>query len=121
MLSWEEKFHAADGKAQACNQGALLFFLSSFGGGEVWGGGRGAGGEGFFSFFPGSQCVPFKFSMGSQYVAQVSNVFPNIFSIAPHFYPICFGKCCPPFTYRTGPKGRNFVVQNRTFYSGETP
>jgi hypothetical protein len=25
-LFWEEKFHAANGKAQACTQGALLFF-----------------------------------------------------------------------------------------------
>jgi hypothetical protein len=45
--------------------------------------------EGFFFFiFSRSQCVPFKFSMGSQYVAQVPNVFPNIFSIASHFNPI---------------------------------
>jgi len=42
----------------------------------------------FFSFFSHSQCVPFKLSMGSQYVAQVPNVFPNIFSIASHFNPI---------------------------------
>jgi hypothetical protein len=42
----------------------------------------------FFSFFSRSQCVPFKFSMDSQYVAQVPNVFPNIFSIASHFNPI---------------------------------
>jgi hypothetical protein len=50
-LFWEEKFHAANRKAQACNQGALgFFFLLSLGGGEV---------EGFlFSFFSGSQCVP---------------------------------------------------------------
>jgi hypothetical protein len=26
-LFWEEKFHAAKGKAQACTQGALLFLL----------------------------------------------------------------------------------------------
>ncbi len=31
-LLWEEKFHAANGKAQACTQGALLFFLLSLGG-----------------------------------------------------------------------------------------
>jgi len=54
-LFWEEKFHAANGKAQACNQGALgFFFLFKFGGGE-----GGGGGEGFlFPFFSGSQCVP---------------------------------------------------------------
>jgi hypothetical protein len=27
----------------------------------------------------------------SHYVPQVPNVFRNMFSIAPHFYPICFG------------------------------
>jgi hypothetical protein len=33
-LFWEEKFHAANGKAQACNQGALgFFFLFKFWGG----------------------------------------------------------------------------------------
>ncbi len=45
--------------------------------------------------------------------------FPKEFSIAPHFYPICFGKCCPPFTYIHGqPKGRNSMLQNRTLYLG---
>jgi hypothetical protein len=82
MLSWEEKFHAADGKAQACNQGALLFFLSSFGGGEVWGGG--AGGEGFFSFFPGSQCVPNVFLLSSQWVP---NMLPKFPMCSPTFSP----------------------------------
>jgi hypothetical protein len=46
---------------------------------------------------------------GSQYVPQVPNVFPNMFSIAPHFYLICLAKCCPPFTYIGGPKGRNSI------------
>jgi hypothetical protein len=32
-LFWEEKFHAANGKAQAHTQGALHFFLLSLGGG----------------------------------------------------------------------------------------
>ncbi len=40
--------------------------------------------------------------------------------ITPHFYPICFGKCCSPFTYILGPKGKIFV-QNKTFYFGEPP
>ncbi len=38
-LFWEEKFHAANGKAQVCTQGALHFFLLSLG--------RGGAGEGF--------------------------------------------------------------------------
>jgi len=49
-LFWEEKFHAANWKAQACTQGALLFFLLSFGW-EWWE-------RILFSFFPCSQCVP---------------------------------------------------------------
>ncbi len=42
-----------------------------------------------------SQWVPINFSTCSQ----IPNVFPNVFSIAPHFYPICFAKCCLHFTY----------------------
>jgi hypothetical protein len=72
---WEEKFHAANGKAQACTQGALLFFLLRFGVG-------GMGGRDFFSFFPASQCVRTMFLSGSQWVP---NIFPNIFSIPLHF------------------------------------
>jgi hypothetical protein len=43
---------------------------------------------------------------------------PKKFPIVPHFYPICFGGCCPPFTYIHGPKGKNL---NRTFYFSEIP
>jgi hypothetical protein len=32
-LFWEEKFHAANGKAQACTQGASFFILSLDGAG----------------------------------------------------------------------------------------
>jgi len=60
--------------------------------------------------------VPSWFSSGSQYVPQVSNVFPNMVSIAAHFYPICFGKCCPPFI--DGPNGRNTILQTRKFRAG---
>jgi len=45
QVFWEEKFHAANGKAQACTQGALLFFLLCWGVGDS------------FSYFPASQCV----------------------------------------------------------------
>jgi hypothetical protein len=48
--------------------------------------------------------------------SQVLDVFPKEFPIAPHFYPICFGKCCPPFTCVGGSKGRNSILQNRTLY-----
>jgi hypothetical protein len=71
-----------------------------------------AGVEDFFSFFPGSDYVLFKFPMDTH---QVANMFPNMFSIAPHFYPICFGRCCPSFTNIVGPTGRNSILQNRTF------
>jgi len=62
---WKEKFHAANGKAQACIQLALFFFLLCFGvGGE----------KRFFFIFPDfpmcSHYVPFKFPMGSQYFPQ---------------------------------------------------
>jgi hypothetical protein len=30
--------------------------------------------------------------------SQVPKMFPKEFPIAPHFYPICFDKCCPFFT-----------------------
>jgi hypothetical protein len=45
-IFWKEKFHVANGKAQACIQGALFFFLLCFGVG-----GGGGGGKDFFSFF----------------------------------------------------------------------
>jgi len=44
QLFWEVKFHAANGKAPTCTQGALLFFPFMFWG--VGGGGR------VFNFFP---------------------------------------------------------------------
>jgi hypothetical protein len=75
-----------------------------------------------FTWFPMcSHYVLFKFPSGSQYLPQIPNVFLNMFSIASHFYPICFGKCCPPFTGIRGPKGTNFILQNKTFYFGEPP
>jgi len=60
-LFWEEKFHAPNGKAQGCTQGALPFSLLSFGekGGGEWGGGT------FFRFPP----------------------FPNVFSLCSNEFP----------------------------------
>jgi hypothetical protein len=51
---------------------------------------------------------------------KILNVFLNTFSVAPHFYPIFFGRCCPHFTCIDGPKGRNYMLQNRTSYTSET-
>jgi hypothetical protein len=50
-LFWKDKFHVANGKAQASTQGALPFFLLSMG-----------GGEGFFCHFP---LVPNLFPLSS--------------------------------------------------------
>ncbi len=69
-LFWEEKLHAVTVKAQACTQGALFFFILSLGAGKD-----------FFSFFLGSQCVLTMFPLSS-------HMFPNMFSIPPHFYGI---------------------------------
>ncbi len=100
------------GREISCNQwegprmhsSALLFFLLSCGG----------GGNSSFPWF--SMCfhyVPIKFP-------KFPNLLPNIFSIAPHFYLVWFGKCCPPFTYIGGPKGRNSILQNRTLFWGDS-
>jgi hypothetical protein len=105
---WKEKIHAANGKAQKHALKVPYFF--SF---QVLG-----QGEGFFFFF--FFIFPW-FPSGSHSVPQVPNEFPNKFSIAPDFSPICFGKCYPPFTYIAGPKERNTILQNKTFYFGELP
>jgi hypothetical protein len=53
---WEKKFHAANGKAQACTQGALLFFLLTWG---VGGGGI------LFHFSLVPKCILTKFPSSS--------------------------------------------------------
>ncbi len=63
----------------------------------------------FTSGFQYDLKVPNGFTSGFQYDPQDPKVFLNMFLIAPHVYPICFGKSCPPFTYIGGPKGRIFV------------
>jgi hypothetical protein len=42
-----------------------------------------------------SQCVTIKFTMGSQQYSPGTRLFLNVFSIAPHFYLICFAQHCP--------------------------
>jgi hypothetical protein len=44
-----------------------------------------------------------------------SKEFPRV----PHSYLICFGKCCHPFSYIGGPKGRKCTLSIRTFLIGE--
>jgi hypothetical protein len=80
---WEEKFLQPMGRPEQALKVPCFF---SF---QVW------GEKDFFHFSLSSQYVlamfPFKFPMGTcQCVPRVLNVFPNMFSIAPHFYPICF-------------------------------
>ncbi len=75
----KEKFHAANGKAQACSQGALIFFFFCFG----------VGGEFLFIFLIFPMClhyVPVKFPMGSEYVPRFRNVplSPYHLSFIPH-------------------------------------
>jgi hypothetical protein len=69
---WKEKFHTANGKAQHAH-GPYLFLL-----GVRW------GGELFFVFLPGSQCVPNMFSSCSLKVLQVFKLFPKVFPVVPH-------------------------------------
>jgi hypothetical protein len=64
----------------------------------------------FLFFCLGGVCV------WKQTVPKFLTYSPKEFPITPYFYPTCFGKCWPPFIYIGGPKGRNSVLQNRTFY-----
>jgi hypothetical protein len=56
-LFGQENFRAANGKARACTQGALLFILLSFGGKGFF----------FFHFF----LVPNVFSLNSQWILRM--------------------------------------------------
>ncbi len=46
------------------------------------------------------------FPSGSHYVPQVPNEFPNMFSIAPHFYPIMLWQMLSSFQLYTWAKGK---------------
>jgi hypothetical protein len=70
-----------------------------------WGWGRGAI---FFPFFPGSQGVPFKFSMGSQCVPRQ----------VLHSTSLSSYMLWQMLSSLGGPKGRNSILQNRTLYFG---
>jgi len=72
---WKEKFHATNGKAQHALMDNQVF--------SFWRGER----QGFFVFFPCSQCAPIMFSSSSQCVLKM---FPKAFQIIPWFYPIWF-------------------------------
>jgi hypothetical protein len=110
QVFWEEKFHAANGKAQACTQGALPFSLLCFGG----------GGEVFCHFYR----LPNVFTVCS---LQVPMIFPNFAIFPQHVFHSTsllsqydLEKWCPPFTYIGGPKGRNYILENGAFCFGES-
>jgi hypothetical protein len=52
-------------------------------------------------------CGVFFFSLGlggsNQRVPKFLTCSPKEFPIAPHFHPVCFGKCRPPFNFIGGP------------------
>jgi hypothetical protein len=81
-------------------------------------------GEMFF-IFPGFpmclQYVPSSSQLVPNMFPNFTMFFPNVLSIPSHFYPICLGKWCPPFTYIGAPKWRNYILQNRAFCFGESP
>ncbi len=73
----------------------------------------------------GSQCVAIMFTLSSYQV-------PNMFTKFSMCSPTCFPQhliCMPyvlanvilPFIYISGPKEKNFIFQNITFYFGEPP
>ncbi len=69
-------------------------------------------------------CSPLSSPMGSHHVPNMFQMCSPTCSPYKHltFYPhICFGKCCPPFTCIAVSKGRNSILQNRTFYFGVPP
>jgi hypothetical protein len=100
----EEKLHAPSAKL-CCMLPMCSFFLFSLGEGAK-------GGVGVRSpWFPMCSYHIFNgFLSRSQFVPHVLLILSSTFQIAPLFYPICFGKCCPPLTYRDGPKGRNMTL-----------
>jgi hypothetical protein len=110
----EDKFHAGNGKTQACSQVALPLLILGLVG--LGGGGRGEKG-GFLSFYVphSSQCLHTMFPSSSQYVPR--HVLHST-SILSH---ICIGKCCPPFTHIDGPKGKDiiFTLQDIILCFGE--
>jgi hypothetical protein len=57
------------------------------------------------------------FLFGAWIYFNVLNVILKLFPIAPHFYPICFAKSCPLFTYAAGPKGLALHLPIKKFIS----
>jgi hypothetical protein len=71
-LFWEENLHAASGNA-SMHSSCLAFFPFKF----WWGGGW--VGDDYFSFFPGSYYVPFKFPISSHHILNMFSKFSMYF------------------------------------------
>jgi hypothetical protein len=63
-------------------------------------------------------CSPRVFQVALVLIPYILPKVPNGFI---NFYPIHLGKWCPPFTYISGPKGRNCILQNKAFSFKESP
>ncbi len=91
------------------------FVLFSFEGGE----------KDFFFIFPSfpmcSHYVPFRFPIGSQYVPQVPNVFPNMCFVAPNFFPVCFWQMLSSFHLYRCAKGEELYTSKQNLLFGEPP
>jgi hypothetical protein len=68
----------------------------------------------------GISLVPNVFPVSSQWVpiwispcSQVPNVFPNMFSIVPHLYQICFGKMLSSFHVYRWAKGEGTLYTSK--------
>jgi hypothetical protein len=107
----KRNFMQPNGKAQACTQGALLFFLLSLGGG---------GWRIIIFFFPASHCVLNMFLLSSQWVP---NTFPKFPMCSPTFslYHLTFIPYALANVVLLLSNVRNSILQNRTFYLEEPP
>ncbi len=68
----------------------------------------------FFFFWLWGKCWKKIFLLTAIWFYQIPKKFLKMFSIAPHFYPICFPQNCPHFTCITRPS-----IFNRNFYFRE--
>jgi len=108
-LFWEEKFHAANGKAQAFTQGALLSCLLGF---------EREGRNLLYlpqvpKVFPlCSLQVPNRFTSGSKCVPQVlSELTKHVLqSTSSHFYPMCLGQLLSSFHLYRRAKGEELYT-----------
>ncbi len=102
-------------EGSACTQSALIYFSFKF-----WVGGPPGGLFFLLSFVP--NMFFFKFPMGSQYVPQVTNVFPKGVpkqhkALIPYILP----KVLPFSPIYLGQKGGNTPSFHRIFYFGKPP